>query len=175
MEQLRRRGKEPDVVFASGVDVATELDDVLTCRADALRNYTAGWAVGMSAHTTDARFKGWKDGEDKEGYRWWTPPAPVMIAGRPVARFVKVGLTLYADLDGDFASALAEEWALPSYDGWDYTAFVGFHDTDTAADGWLEDRARIVGAWGQGKTLHGCEYQQNRPEFGEHPDDDDEA
>ncbi len=175
MEQLRRRGKEPDVVFASGVDVATELDDVLTCRADALRNYTAGWAVGMSAHTTDARFKGWKDGEDKEGYRWWTPPAPVMIAGRPVSRFVKVGLTLYAELDGDIAPALAEEWALPSYDGWDETAFVGFHDTDTAADGWLEDRARIVRAWGQGKTLHGCEYQQNRPEFGEHADDDDEA
>jgi len=174
MEQLRRRGKEPDVVFASGVDIATELDDVLSCKADALRNYTAGWAVAMSAHSTDARFKGWRDGEDEEGYSWWAPPAPVMIAGRPVSRFVKVGPTLYAELDGDIAAALAEEWDLPPYDGWDEIAFVGFHDTHTAADGWLEDRARIARGWKPGKTLHGCDYQQNRPEFGEHPDDDDE-
>ncbi|HFJ9598629.1 TPA: hypothetical protein ACG4OH_001071 [Stenotrophomonas maltophilia] len=175
MEQLRRRGKEPDVVFAPGVDIATELDDVLSCNADALRNYTADWAVTMSAHTTDTRFKGWKDGEDEEGNRWWVPPAPIMIAGRPVSRLVKVGQTLYAELDGDIAETLAEEWLLPPYDGWSDAAFVGFYDTGTAADGWLEDRARIVRAWAPGKTLHGCEYQQNRPEFGEHPDDDDEG
>lgn len=175
MEQLRRRGKEPNVAFAPGLDIAKELDDVLSCRADALRNYTAGRAVAMSAHTTDARFKDWKDGEDEEGYRWWTPPAPIIIAGRPVPRLVKVGQTLYAELDGDIAGTLADEWNLPPYDGWDDAAFVGFHDTDTAADGWLEDRARIARAWKPGKTLHGCEYQQNRPEFGEHPDDDDGA
>lgn len=173
-EQLRRRGKEPDVAFTPSVDIAKELDDVLTCKADALRNYTAGWAVGMSAHTTDPRFKGWKDGEDEDGYRWWTPPAPVMIAGRPVPRFVKVGQTLYAELDGNIAGVLADEWDLPPYEGWDDVAFVGFHDTDTAADGWLEDRARIARDWRPGKTLHGCEYQQYRPEFGEHPDDDEE-
>lgn len=174
MSQLRRRGKEPDTVFAPDIDIAAELDDVLSCRADALRDYTAGWAVGMSAHTTDARFKGWKDGEDEDGYSWWTSPVPVMIAGRPVSRFVKVGQTLYAELDGDIAQVLAEDWDLPPYDGWDDVAYVGFYDTDTAADGWLEDRARIVRAWRPGKTLHGCEYQQNRPEFGGHPDDDDE-
>jgi hypothetical protein len=173
-EQLRRRGKEPDVVFAPGMDIATELDDVLTCKADALRNYTAGWAVGMSAHTSDARFKGWKDGEDEDGHRWWTPPAPVMIAGRPVSRFMKVGQTLYAELDGNIAGDLAGEWDLPPYEGWDDVAFVGFHDTDTAADGWLENRARIARDWRPGKTLHGCEYLQYRPEFGEDPDDDDE-
>jgi len=173
-DQLRRRGKEPETRFAPGLDISKELDEVLSCKADALRNYTAGWAVIMGPLSTDARFKGWKSGEDDEGNRWWTLPAPIVIAGKPVSRFVKLGQTLYAELDGDIAPALAEEWALPSYDGWDETAFVRFHDTDTAADGWLEDRARIVRAWAPGKTLHGCEYQQNRPEFGEHPDDDDE-
>ncbi|WP_329888431.1 hypothetical protein [Stenotrophomonas sepilia] len=175
MSQLRRRGKEPDTMFAPGIDVAAELDDVLSCRADALRAYTAGWAVGMSAHTADPRFRDWKTGEDEEGYSWWAPPSPLMIAGKPVSRFVKLGQTLYAELDGDIAQALAEDWDLPPYDGWDDVAYVGFHDTDTAADGWLEDRARIVRAWAPGKTLHGCEYQQNRPEFGEHPDDDDDG
>ena len=175
MSQLRRRGNEPDVAFGPSIDVARELDEVLTCKADALRNYTAGWAVGMSAHTTDERFKGWTAGEDEDGFDWWVPPSPIMIAGKPTSRFVQLGRTLYAELDGSVAEALAEAWGLPPYEGWDDLAFVGFHDTDTAADGWLEDRARIVRELQPGKTLHGCEYEQNRPEFGEHPDDDDEA
>lgn len=172
-EQLRRRGKEPDTALAPGVDINKELDAVLTCKADALRNYTAGWAVLMGPLSTDPRFKGWKSGEDDEGNRWWTPPAPIAIAGMPVSRFVKLGQTLYAELDGDIAPALADRWDLPPYDGWDDVAFVGFYDTDTAADGWLEDRARIARAFRPGKTLHGCEYQQNRQEFGRTPDDDD--
>lgn len=171
-EQLRRRGREPATDFAPGLVLAEELDEVLTCKADALRNYTARWAMAMGPLSNDPRFTGWKSGTDSDDNRWWTPPAPIIIAGKPVSRFMELGLTLYAELDGNIAEALAKQWDIPPYDGWDEVAFVGVRGTDIAADGWHEGRSRITLEWKSGKTLHGCEYTQHRPEFGETPDDD---